>query len=121
MTCVLHCALSRVGTSTKGLLEHLSCAHGIAAIGDQGYLVGKPSLQTRRAHATVIAQFASWKRSSKEYKRNRVLLVAWVASGLRPFTIVEDKKFRTLLNSLEPRFPVPGRVIVAQRAVELHM
>ena len=52
---------------------------------------------------------------------NRDLLVAWVASGLRPFTIVEDKEFRTLLNSLEPRFPVPGRVTVARRAAELHM
>ena len=121
MTCVLHCAQSRVDTSTKGLLEHLSRAHGIAAIGDQGYLVGKPSLQTRRADGTIIAQFASWKRSSKEYKCNRDLLVAWVASGLRPFTIVEDKEFRTLLNSLEPRFPVPGRVTVARRAAELHM
>ena len=121
MTCVLHCALSRVDTSTKGLLEHLSRAHGIAAIGDQGYLVGKPSLQTRWADGTAIAQFASWKRSSKEYKRNRDLLVAWVASGLRPFTIVKDKEFHTLLNSLEPRFPVPGRVTVARRAAELHM
>ena len=77
-------------------------------------------MQTRRGDGTVIAQFSSWKRSSKEYKRNRDLLVAWVASGLRPFTIVEDPKLWALLNSLEPRFPVPGRVTVARRVAELH-
>ena len=65
VTYVLHCVLSRVDTSTKGLLEHLSRAHAIAAIGDQGYLVGKPSLRTRRADGTVIAQFASWKKAPR--------------------------------------------------------
>ena len=84
-------------------------------------MVGKPSLQTRWADGIVIAQFANWKRSSKEYKHNHDLLVAGVASGLRAFTIVEDKEFRTLLNSLQPRFPVPGRVTVVRRVAELHM
>ena len=119
--CVLHCALSRADASTKGLLEHLLRAHGIAAIGEQGYLVGKPSLQTRRAGGTIIGQFANWKRSSCKCKCNYDLFVAFVASGRRAFTIAEDKELPALLNSLGPRFLVPGRVTVAQCAAQLHM
>lgn len=52
--------------------------------------------------------------STYSYARLRYLLALWCARHHRPFLMVEDAEFRTLLHMLYARVEIPSRVTVSR-------
>lgn len=82
--------------STSNLLRHIrACATG----------GGAPEVQK----ITAFAAGSTYTESSFRYH-----LVMWITTRHRPFSIVEDPEFRTLLRMLYGRVEIPSRITVTR-------
>jgi hypothetical protein len=56
---------------------------------------------------------------TQQYGRSSVEIVKWVAESMRPFSIVEDEGFKTLMKTGRPDHYIPKRHTVARDVTEV--
>ena len=79
-----------------------------------------------KSQAKITEHFKSSINSVKKYKSDqpkqkqcRNLLIQWIVKSIRPFSIVEDAKFRELISLLDPQITVPSRFTITLDVVKL--
>lgn len=72
----------------------------------------KPAAKKYPGLVPIAAAFDRSKKFARDDPRAKAIcqyIVAMMPLGDQPFTMVEDKGFRRLVNHLEPRFVIPSR------------
>lgn len=105
------------GSTTSNLIKHLRVKHPIeyAAFKDENDCAvaaksSKPS--TSKVQPTLIETMSRtqmYKNDSEKKRQLDEMLVRMIVEDLQPLSIVEDRGFRRLLHSLNPRYELPSR------------
>jgi len=113
--------LSTKWSSTSGLIRHLECEHKskfteYLKLNEDALQVTNQD-QSKKLKQMKIFETQVWKNTDEKSKAITKKIGIWLAAGLMPYNSVELLEFIELIQLLQPKYKVPGRLTFSHRII----
>lgn len=110
--------------STSAMAKHLKGIHSVGMTDEANPAEGKCANGNVPNHSQstitdAFAKQAKFRRDSQQTDKCNRAVAMFIAKDLRPFSVVENAGFKTLCNTLEPRYSLPSRPYISQTLIPL--